>query len=46
VHGPTVPLSTTVTGQSAVGIGTTVGVVIGGPAVIAATGARKQRSNR
>jgi hypothetical protein len=45
VHGPTVPLSTTVTGQSAVGIGMAVGVVIGGPTVIAATGARKQRSN-
>jgi hypothetical protein len=28
-----------------VGIGTTVGVVIGGPAVIAAAGAQKQRSN-
>jgi hypothetical protein len=28
-----------------VGIGTTVGVVIGGPAVIAAAGERKQRSN-
>jgi hypothetical protein len=28
------------------GIGTAVGVVIGGPAVIAATGARKQWSNR
>jgi hypothetical protein len=41
-----VPLSTTVTGQSAVEIGTTVGVVIGGPIVIAATGAQKQRSNR
>jgi hypothetical protein len=40
-----VPLSTTITGQSAVGISTTVGVVIGGPTVIAATGARKQRSN-
>jgi hypothetical protein len=35
-----------VTGQSVVGIGTTVCVVIGGPAVIAAEGARKQRSNR
>jgi hypothetical protein len=46
VHGPTVPLSTTVTGQSAVGIGTTVRVVISGPAVIAATGAQKQQSNR
>jgi hypothetical protein len=33
-------------GQSAVGIGTTVGVVIGGPAVIAATGAWNQRPNR
>jgi hypothetical protein len=45
-HGPTVSLSTTVTGQSAVGIGTAVGVVMGGPAVVAAMGARKQRSNR
>jgi hypothetical protein len=33
-------------GQSAVGIGTTVGLVIGGPAIIATTGTRKQRSNR
>jgi hypothetical protein len=33
-------------GQSDVGIGTAVGVVIGGPTVIVATGARKQRSNR
>jgi hypothetical protein len=33
-------------GQSAVGIGTVVGVVMGGPAVIAAMGIRKQRSNR
>jgi hypothetical protein len=39
-------LSTTVRGQSAVGISTTVGMVIAGPAVIAATGTRKQRSNR
>jgi hypothetical protein len=31
-------LSATVTGQSAVGIDTTVGMTIGGPAVIAATG--------
>jgi hypothetical protein len=45
MHGPTVPLSTTVTGQSAVGIGTAVGKTIGGPAVIAATGAREQWSN-
>jgi hypothetical protein len=35
----------TVMGQSAVGIGTIVGVVIGGPIVIVAAGARKQRSN-
>jgi hypothetical protein len=46
MHGPTVPLSTMVTGQSAVGIGTTVGMAIGGPTVIAATGTQKQRSNR
>jgi hypothetical protein len=46
VHGPTKPSSMMVMGQSAVGIGTAVGVVIGGPIVIAATGARKQRSNR
>jgi hypothetical protein len=41
-----VPLSTLVTGQSAVGIGIAVGMAIGGPAVIAATGTRKQQSNR
>jgi hypothetical protein len=35
-----------VTGQSAMGIGATVGMAIGGPAVIAATGAQEQRSNR
>jgi hypothetical protein len=35
-----------VTGQSAMGIGATVGKAIGGPTVIAATGAREQRSNR
>jgi hypothetical protein len=46
VHGPTVPLSTTVTGQSAAGICTAVGVAIGGPTVIATTGARRQRSIR
>jgi hypothetical protein len=40
-----VSLSTTVISQSAVGIGMAVGMVIGGPTVIAATGARKQRSN-
>jgi hypothetical protein len=45
MHGLTVPLSTTVTGQSAMGIGTAVGMAIGGPTVIAATDARKQRSN-
>jgi hypothetical protein len=39
------PLSTTTTGQPAVRIGTIVGMVISGPAVIAASGARKQRSN-
>jgi hypothetical protein len=38
-------LSTTVTGQPAVGIGMAVGVVISGPSVIAATCAWKQRSN-
>jgi hypothetical protein len=46
VHGPTVPLSTMVTGQSAVGIGAAVGMAIGGLVVIAATGAQEQRSNR
>jgi hypothetical protein len=45
VHGQTMPLSTTVTSQPAVRIGTKVGMVISGPAEIAATGARKQRSN-
>jgi hypothetical protein len=40
------PLSTMVMGQSAMGIGATVGMTIGGPAVIAATGAQEQRSNR
>jgi hypothetical protein len=39
-------MSTMVTGQSAVEIGAAVGVVIGGPAVIVATGAQEQRSNR
>jgi hypothetical protein len=45
VHSPTVPLSTMVTGQSAVGIGATVGMAIGGPTVIAATCTREHRSN-
>jgi hypothetical protein len=35
-----------VTGQSAVGIGAADGKAIGRPAVITATGAREQRSNR
>jgi hypothetical protein len=38
-------LSATVMGQPAVEIDTTVGMTIGGPAVIAATDVRKQRSN-
>jgi hypothetical protein len=38
-------LSATITGQSAAGIGTTVDMTIGGPAVIAATDMRMQRSN-
>jgi hypothetical protein len=45
VHGPTVTLSTMVMGQSAVGIGAAVGMAIGGPTVIAATGVQEQRSN-
>jgi hypothetical protein len=44
-HGPTVTLSTKVTGQSAVGIGVAVGMTIGGPAVIASTGAQEQQAN-
>jgi hypothetical protein len=42
-HGPTVTLSTKVTSQS---IGVAVGMTIGGPAVIASTGAQEQRTNR
>jgi hypothetical protein len=38
-------LSATVTGRSATGIDVTVGMTIGGPAVIAATDGRRQRSN-
>jgi hypothetical protein len=38
-------LSAKITGQSAVGIGTTVDMTRGGPAVIAATDGRKQQSN-
>jgi hypothetical protein len=45
-HGPTVTLSTKVTGQSAVGIGVEVGMTIGGPAVIASTGEQEQQANR
>jgi hypothetical protein len=45
-HGPTVTLSTKVTGQSAVGIGAAVGMTIGGPAVITSTGAQEQQANR
>jgi hypothetical protein len=41
-HGPTVTLSTKVTGQSTV----RTGVAIGGPAVIASTGAQEQQANR
>jgi hypothetical protein len=39
------PLSTTVTGQPAVRICTASGVVISGPTIIVAIGARKQQSN-
>jgi hypothetical protein len=46
MHGPTVPLSMMVPSQSTVGIGTTVGMAIGGPTVIAAIGMQEQRSNR
>jgi hypothetical protein len=45
VHGPTVILSTKVTGQSTVGIGVAVGMSIGGPAVIASTSAQEQQAN-
>jgi hypothetical protein len=45
-HGPTKTLSAEVTGQSTVGTGVAVGVTMGGPAVIASTGAQGQRANR
>jgi hypothetical protein len=45
-HGPTETLSTEVTGQSAAGAGVAVGVIIGGPAVTASTGAQEQRADR
>jgi hypothetical protein len=44
-HGPTVTLSTKVTGQSTMGIGVAVGMTIGEPAVIASTGAQEQQAN-
>jgi hypothetical protein len=45
-HGPTKTLSAEVTGQSTAGTGVAVGVTMGGPAVIASTGAQGQRANR
>jgi hypothetical protein len=45
-HGPTKTLSAEVTGQLAAGAGVTVGVTMGGPAVIASTGVQEQRANR
>jgi hypothetical protein len=44
-HGPIVTLREKVTGQSAVGTGMTVGVAIGGPTVIAPTGAQEQQAD-
>jgi hypothetical protein len=44
-HGPTKTLSAEVTDQSAAGTGVAVGVTMGGPAVIASTGAQQQRAN-
>jgi hypothetical protein len=46
VHGPTKALSAEVMGQSAAGTCVVVGVTMGGPAVIASTGAQEQRANR
>jgi hypothetical protein len=45
-HGPTKTLSAEVTGQSAAETGVAVGVTMGGPVVIASTGAQGQRANR
>jgi hypothetical protein len=45
-HGPIVTLSTKVMGQSTAGTGVAVGVTIGGPTVIASTGAQEQQANR
>jgi hypothetical protein len=42
-HGPSV---TKVTGRSAVGTGVTVGIAIGGPAVIAPAGLQEQQADR
>jgi hypothetical protein len=39
-------LSAKVMGQSAAGTGVVVGVTMGGPVVIASTGAQEQRANR
>jgi hypothetical protein len=43
-HGPAKTLSAEVTGQSAAGTGVAVGVTMGGPVVVASTGAQKQMS--
>jgi hypothetical protein len=45
-HSPMKALSAEVTGQSAAGTGVVVGVTMGGPTVIASTGAQEQRANR
>jgi hypothetical protein len=45
-HGPSVTLSTMVTGQSTVETGVAVSVTIGGSAVTASTGAQEQQANR
>jgi hypothetical protein len=45
-YGPTKTLSAEVTDQSAAGTGVAAGVTTGGPAVIASTGAQKQRANQ
>jgi hypothetical protein len=45
-HGPTKPLSAEVTGQSAAETGVAVGVTMGGPTVIASTGAQGQQANQ
>jgi hypothetical protein len=46
VHGPIETLSAEVMGQSATGTGMAVGVTMGGPAVIASTGAQGQQANQ